>query len=1005
MAQFQRHFVQELTKPLIVRQCGDLGFSGDNDSDVISVDLYTDGEPYSGGGTCAGACICPDGSTVALTGSISGKTASVTLKEDCFAIPGHIGIGIRVTTGTTKTTVLKCIYNVDLFATNNPVDPGSRIALDVGDLINRIDAAVESIPASADQLKAAMAPNFSDTTAYPAGAYVWNNGTLYRFTTAHAAGSWTGTDATAVALGNDVADLNITSLDNSNVIADITGCVTPINIILGSINTNTGADSASQDGSRLRTNYIPVIAGNAYSIKLTNDNSSSSATVWIVYYDATKTIVPSSENLGAAASGATLTVNKTMPSGTAYIRFRISGTGLSPSEETLEVSNYTVGGVPSFRGVISTATDLNDYITPGIWQLNSTAYIPDHFPEITDGGKIVVIASNNALSSATTFQFVVSYSNGLFYRYSSSNNNWSGWKKIINEDDLSASINAVKADSLLSYDLITTTGLDLNSGDFIHPGTWVLQDMTYKPNNYYSQNPGRIISFATDSQSSFSTVQVIVDLLNNIYVRVSSSNGTFSNWATIAKTTDVDTVKSNAVYSYSNITTAGLDLNSGDFIHPGMWSVNNTDYLPKNCPVSGRCRIISFASSTNNSIYTYQIVIDADNYNVYERFSTNNNTWTQWTHRNGLRKNLSFPCSYTKNEPFVNDYTIAQDTESTGRVSRLYALYDAVSDNAVSIDKDPLGTSTPPSTDQSEIYNIYNYKVSLKNNTTDKPIVLIICGQHGNELNSALIGYYLYKEVVTGVLQKYLRFVDFWIVPLMNPYGYEHLLRDNAAGVNLNRDFPAEWSYSNNEHDKTGDYSLSQQETNYIYNLIVNNKSKILFLCNKHDTGSITKKISTDQPDLVAYVSTHCITDSAINHGISAYQDYQVKNTDAWIINDCTQNIDGKQLIVSLNNKTPGSMDLFANAIGVHGSLLEVSGAAYYGSDVTPYYPAQHLNDMARLGLDFFVNYVAQTIENNIEITHNDDLTEKIKFYTRVLVDGAYVLKEQYWNGSELITL
>ena len=217
MAQFQRHFVQELTKPLIVRQCGDLGFTGDNLSDVISVDLYTDGEAYSGGGTCAGACICPDGSTVALTGAVSGKTASVTLTEDCFAIPGQIGIGIRVTTGTTKTTVLKAIYNVEPFSTNNPVDPGSRIALDVGDLINRIDAAVESIPASADQLKAAMAPNFSDTTPYPSGAYVWNNGTLYRFTTAHAAGSWTGTDATAVALGNDVADLKSATSEHAGI--------------------------------------------------------------------------------------------------------------------------------------------------------------------------------------------------------------------------------------------------------------------------------------------------------------------------------------------------------------------------------------------------------------------------------------------------------------------------------------------------------------------------------------------------------------------------------------------------------------------------------------------------------------------------------------------------------------------------------------------------------------------------------------------------------------------
>ena len=209
MAQFQRHFVQELTEPIRIRQCGDLGFTGDNDSDVISVDLYTNGEEYAGGGECAGACIRPDGTTLALTGSVSGKTASVILKEHCFDIPGQIGIGIRVTTGTTKTTVLKAIYNVELFATDTPVDPGSQTALDVADLINRIDTAVASIPASADQLKAAMAQNFSDTTAYPSGAYVWHNGNLYHFTADHAAGSWTGTDAAQVALGNDVADLKV----------------------------------------------------------------------------------------------------------------------------------------------------------------------------------------------------------------------------------------------------------------------------------------------------------------------------------------------------------------------------------------------------------------------------------------------------------------------------------------------------------------------------------------------------------------------------------------------------------------------------------------------------------------------------------------------------------------------------------------------------------------------------------------------------------------------------
>lgn len=285
MAQFQRHFVQELTKPLIVRQCGDLGFTGDNLSDVISVDLYTDGVAYSGGGTCAGACICPDGSTVALTGSVSGKTASVTLKEDCFAIPGQIGIGIRVTTGTAKTTVLKCIYNVDLFATNNPVDPGSRIALDVGDLINRIDMAVESIPASADQLKAAMAPNFSATTSYPAGAYVWNNGTLYCFITAHAAGSWAGTDAIAVALGNDVADLKsaMTSYEDAVVLVKNLAGELTLGKYVNSDTSAAGGNIRFYDSDTRGYVKIKVKPNTKYAINLNATDGFSANFSWWAY--------------------------------------------------------------------------------------------------------------------------------------------------------------------------------------------------------------------------------------------------------------------------------------------------------------------------------------------------------------------------------------------------------------------------------------------------------------------------------------------------------------------------------------------------------------------------------------------------------------------------------------------------------------------------------------------------------------------------------------------------
>lgn len=58
-----------------------------------------------------------------------------------------------------------------------------------------------------------IADDFSTSKAYAAGEYVIYNGHLYRFTAAHAAGAWSGSDATEVQLAEDVTDLKNT-IDN-----------------------------------------------------------------------------------------------------------------------------------------------------------------------------------------------------------------------------------------------------------------------------------------------------------------------------------------------------------------------------------------------------------------------------------------------------------------------------------------------------------------------------------------------------------------------------------------------------------------------------------------------------------------------------------------------------------------------------------------------------------------------------------------------------------------------
>ena len=135
-----RLYSQDLQKPIVIRQ-GDFTFNADNNGLVIYVDLYNGGDPATVSGSVAGAVICPDGSTVALEGSSTGNRVTVSINGDCLEIPGQIGVGIQIIDDTTKTTVFKAIYNNELLETGNPVDPGSRITLQIGNLIEDIDEA------------------------------------------------------------------------------------------------------------------------------------------------------------------------------------------------------------------------------------------------------------------------------------------------------------------------------------------------------------------------------------------------------------------------------------------------------------------------------------------------------------------------------------------------------------------------------------------------------------------------------------------------------------------------------------------------------------------------------------------------------------------------------------------------------------------------------------------------------------------------------------------------
>lgn len=212
-------FDQDLDRKIHLVDGGSIS-NVNNNGVVVKVNLYHRKEAASVSGIVVGSVVCPDWSTVTLSGSHTGNTVSVTIDADCVAIPGMIGLGIQVVDGTTKTTVFRIMFRVDIVETDNPVDPGSRTTLHVAELIAAIESAEASIPSDYSALLHTLASDFSASAAYAAGDYVWYNGTLYRFTANHAAGSWTGTDATAAVIGNELSNLKNAS-ERQNFKTDI----------------------------------------------------------------------------------------------------------------------------------------------------------------------------------------------------------------------------------------------------------------------------------------------------------------------------------------------------------------------------------------------------------------------------------------------------------------------------------------------------------------------------------------------------------------------------------------------------------------------------------------------------------------------------------------------------------------------------------------------------------------------------------------------------------------
>ena len=107
-------------------------------------------------------------------------------------------------------------------------DPWDATEVDeIGTVIDLIMATSGSADGRVDDVVADLAPAFSASTAYSAGDVVTYGDTVYQFTADHAAGAWTGSDATAVDLATLIAGVQSDVDDVDDRVDDVVSDLAP----------------------------------------------------------------------------------------------------------------------------------------------------------------------------------------------------------------------------------------------------------------------------------------------------------------------------------------------------------------------------------------------------------------------------------------------------------------------------------------------------------------------------------------------------------------------------------------------------------------------------------------------------------------------------------------------------------------------------------------------------------------------------------------------------------
>lgn len=192
---------------------------------------------------------------------------------------------------------------------------------------------------------------------------------------------------------------------------------------------------------------------------------------------------------------------------------------------------------------------------------------------------------------------------------------------------------------------------------------------------------------------------------------------------------------------------------------------------------------------------------------------------------------------------FDTDVAISALDASTTRIADIYSIYDAlVTNHSDYVSKTVLGTV---STENLEMRKYTFNSLSIQNNSAyslKKPKLVFIAGIHGYEQGSSYCLAKVMEQLANGTdsISKFIRDnVEIVIVPVANPYGYNHNQRKNENGVDLNRNFEAGWTATGSPSaDYYGGASANSEEETQILTTLLDDNDDAYYAVDFHNIAN-----------------------------------------------------------------------------------------------------------------------------------------------------------------------